>query len=81
VAFDAVGWGNFWHAWEEGSKFLTLEHLSTLRTDSSGVKFLLFNKEHDLTWEQLRVALSFNSNCLLERSKHKGMKAFSRESF
>jgi hypothetical protein len=23
AAFDARGWGNFWHAWEEGSKFLT----------------------------------------------------------
>jgi hypothetical protein len=19
AAFDAIGWGNFWHAWEEGS--------------------------------------------------------------
>jgi hypothetical protein len=39
AAFDAIGWENFWHAWEEGSKFLTLEFLSTLNTDSSGVKF------------------------------------------
>jgi hypothetical protein len=80
-AFDAIGWGNFWHAWEEGSKFFTLEFLSTLSTDSSGVKFRLFNEEHDLTWGHLSVALGFNSNCLLEWSKHKGMKAFSRESF
>jgi hypothetical protein len=81
AAFDAIGWGNFWHAWEEGSKFLILEFLSTLSTDSSGVKFRLFNEEHDLTWEQLSVTLGFDSNCLLEWSKHKGMKAFSRESF
>jgi hypothetical protein len=81
VAFDAIGWGNFWHAWEQGSKFLTLEFLSTLSTDSSGVKFRLFNEEHDLTWGQLSVALGFDSDCLLEWSKHKGMKAFSRESF
>jgi hypothetical protein len=81
AAFDAIGWGNFWHAWEEGSKFLTLEFLSTLSADSSGVKFRLFNEEHVLTWEQLSVALGFDSNCLLEWSKHKGMKAFSTESF
>jgi hypothetical protein len=81
AAFDAIGWGNFWHAWEEGSKFLTLEFLSTLSVDSSGVKYRLFSEEHDLTWEQLSIALGFDSNCLLEWSKHKGMKAFSRESF
>jgi hypothetical protein len=51
AAFDAIGWGNFWHAWEEGSKFLTLEFLSTLSANSSGVKFWLFNEEHGLTWE------------------------------
>jgi hypothetical protein len=49
AAFDAICWGNFWHAWEQGSKFLTLEFLSTLSTDSSGVKFRLFNEQHDLT--------------------------------
>jgi hypothetical protein len=81
AAFDAIDWGNFWHAWEEGSKFLTLEFLLTLSADRSGVKFRLFNEEHDLTWEQLSVALVFNSNCLLEWSKHKGMKTFSMESF
>jgi hypothetical protein len=43
AAFNAIGWGNFWHAWEEGSKFLTLEFLSTQSVDSSGVKFRLFN--------------------------------------
>jgi hypothetical protein len=47
VAFNAIGWGNFWHAWEQGSKFLTLEFLSTLSADSNGVKFRLFNEEHD----------------------------------
>jgi hypothetical protein len=81
ATFDAIGWGNFWHAWEEGSKFLTLEFLSTLNAGSNGVKFRLFNEEHDLTWEQLSVALGFDSNCPLEWSKHKGMKDFSRESF
>jgi hypothetical protein len=81
AAFDAIGWGNFWHEWEEGSKFLILEFLSTLCADSSGVKFWLFNEEHDLTWEKLSVALGFDSNCLLEWSKHKDMKAFSREYF
>jgi hypothetical protein len=60
AAFDAIGWGNCWHAWEEGSKFLTLEFLSTLSTDSNGVKFQLFNKEYDLTWDQLSVALGFD---------------------
>jgi hypothetical protein len=80
AAFDAIGWGNCWHAWEEGSKFLTLEFLSTLSADSSDVKFRLFNEEHDLTCDQLSVALGFDSNCLIEWSKHKGMKAFS-ESF
>jgi hypothetical protein len=45
----AIGWGNFWHAQEEGSKFLTLELLSTMSTNSTGVKFRLFNEEHDLT--------------------------------
>jgi hypothetical protein len=64
-----------------GLKFLTLEFLSTLSADSSGVKFWLFNEVHNLTWEQLSIALGFDSNCLLEWSKHKGMKAFSRESF
>jgi hypothetical protein len=49
AAFDAIGWWNFWHVWEEGSKFLTLEFLSTLSTDSSGVKLWLFNEEHELT--------------------------------
>jgi hypothetical protein len=39
------------------------------------------NEEHVLTWEKLSVALCFDSNYLLEWSKHKGMKAFSRESF
>jgi hypothetical protein len=80
-AFNAIGWGNFWHAWEKGSKFLTLEFLSTPSADRSGVKFRLFNEEHDLTWGQLSAALAFDSDCLLEWSKHKGMKAFSRESF
>jgi hypothetical protein len=51
AAYDAIGLGNFWHVWEEGSKFLTLEILSTLNADSSSVKFRLFNAEHDLTWE------------------------------
>jgi hypothetical protein len=59
--------------WEEGSKLLILEFLSTLSADSSGVKFRLYNEEHDLTLEQLSVALGFNSNGLLEWSKHKGM--------
>jgi hypothetical protein len=77
AAFDAIGWGNFWHAWEEGSKFLTLEFLSTLSTGSSVLKFRLFNEEHDITWGQLSVALGFDSDCLLEWSKHKGMKGFS----
>jgi hypothetical protein len=81
AGFGAIGWGNFWHAWEEGSKFLTLEFLSTLSADSSGVKLRLFNEEHSLTWEQLSIALSFDSNCLLEWCKHKGIKAFLRESF
>jgi hypothetical protein len=64
-----------------GLKVPHLEFLSTLSAGSSGVKFRLFNEEHDLTWEQLSVTLGFDSNCLLEWSKHKGMKAFSRESF
>jgi hypothetical protein len=81
AAFDAIRWGNFLHAWEQGSKFLTLEFLSTLSTDSSGVKFWLINEDRDLTWEQLSVALGFDSNCPIECSKHKGMKAFSRGSF
>jgi hypothetical protein len=72
AAFDAIGWWIFWHVWEEGSKFLTLEFLSTLSTDSSGVKFWLFNEEHELTWDKLTVALGFDSNCLIEWPKHKG---------
>jgi hypothetical protein len=58
-----------------GSKFLIFEFLSTLSANSNGVKFRLFNEEHDLTWGPLSIALGFNSNCLLEWSELKGMKS------
>jgi hypothetical protein len=81
LAFKAIGWSNFWHAWETGLKFLTLKFLTILTSDSRGIAFCLFKEEHTLTWRQVSNALGFGEDCLLEWSRHKGMKNFFREGF
>lgn len=64
--FRAIGWENFWHITEEGSRELTIEFLCTLQTNANNVVFRLFGQQYTITWKQFSTLLGFNQGCYLE---------------
>ena len=66
TVLQAIGWRKIDPIWEEGSRFLTIQFLCTLRNDNDGISFRLFGQEYELSWKELAKILGFAQKCAVD---------------
>lgn len=61
-----IGWEDFAEVPELGSRFLTIQFLSTLIISKEDVTFRFFRKEYHYTWKEFSLLLGFHRRCAID---------------